>query len=152
MIFISGSLTVFGPEIDAWMRPALRARTTLTPRENAAAAQETLHRIAPDATSGWVILPSEKTPLARLIWWQGRLRGTTYLFPDNSAPLNVQPGAGAAFLKALHWRFDAPPRPGRWAVALPTLGLLLALVVGVWIHRRLFADFFTWQRRAAPSR
>ena len=68
LIFISGSLTVFGPKIDAWMRPALRARTTLTPRENAAAAQETLHRIAPDATSGWVILPSEKTPLTRLIW------------------------------------------------------------------------------------
>ncbi len=152
LVFLTGSLTVFAPEIDAWMRPALRAQSRLSLSENAAAAQETLRRVAPDATSGWVILPGNEARLTRLIWWRGNARRSDYLSADGDSLLGVNPGAGAAFFKALHWRFDLAPSIGRWAVALPTFGLLLAIVTGVWIHRRRFADFFTWQRRAGASR
>ncbi|WP_024462150.1 PepSY domain-containing protein [Marinimicrobium sp. LS-A18] len=73
-------------------------------------------------------------------------REAEYLDFHNGEPLWIQPrdtGGGMALYR-LHWRLHyLPDTAAYWIVGLCTLLMLVGLVSGVIIHRRIFREFFT---------
>lgn len=152
-IFWMGTLSVFDREIDRWMMPHTRLGAAAPVSLDAAA--RTAARLAPDAPQWSVTLPSERVPTL-VFRFPGR--------PDGSALSHVDPMTGTAlegpetfggtgfifpFHFSLHLRWlDL----GLWLVGLCGMAMLVLVVSGVIIHRRIFRDFFAFRPSKALSR
>lgn len=145
VIFWMGTLSVFDHEIDRWMMPG--TRLPVSQDISLDRAVPTLQALAPDARRWQLMLPSERSPVLRfkydenggsvirdinpvtgeLIPDQGTLGGTGFIFPFH-------------FKLHLEW-LDL----GYWLVGLAGMSMLVMLVSGVIIHRKLFEEFFTFR-------
>lgn len=145
-IFWMGTLSVFDHEIDRWMMPGTRLPAS---QETVSLDRlvPTLQTLAPDARRWQIMLPSERSPVLRfkyddngrtvirdinpltgeLIPDQGTLAGTGFIFPFH-------------FKLHLEW-LDL----GYWLVGLAGMAMLVMLASGVIIHRKFFAEFFTFR-------
>lgn len=147
-IFWMGSLSAFDQEIDRWMMPGTRLIFTEQPVGLDRLAAR-LEQLAPNSPRWVISLPSEREPVARLLYQddsgarqrrylnmqtgelipdQGTLGGTGFIFP---------------FHFSLHLKWM---NIGYWLVGLAGMAMLLALVSGVVIHRKILAEFFTFRR------
>lgn len=149
-IFWMGTLSVFDREIDRWMMPATRL-----PAPQGAPRLDALVPLAqaqvPEGARQWRIdWPTARTPVLRLSWQTaGGQREQRYLDPATLAPL---PDAGtwgaSGFFFPFHYGLHIGWRDlGKWLVGLAGMGMLVLLVSGVVIHRKLLADFFTFRPR-----
>ncbi len=155
-IFWTGSLSVFDREIDRWMMPETRFVLTGAPPQFDT-VRETVQAVLPEGVRRWeAVLPSARQPVVR-VYYQGAdgvftmrdLDPTgTRLLPDGGS------WAGTRFLFPFHYRLHLDwARIGTWMVGFCGMAMLIALVSGVIIHRRIFTDFFTFRpdRRLARS-
>lgn len=150
-VFFSGALSVYASEIGRWMTPET-ARVSPANRDQAlTVAQGWLARHAPDAASWRVELPSERQPLLALSWQGGGAQGVAFLNPSTGRPITPRDTEGGEFLVEFHYSLHAG-QAGIWVVGACSLAILVALVSGVIVHRRLFADFFTFRPQASPAR
>jgi uncharacterized iron-regulated membrane protein len=154
-IFWTGTLSVFDREIDRWMMPmtrlAIPASTpisidSLRPFQEIAAAAK---------SQNWnVQFPTERTPAARVSWRDGSDFVQRFIDPATGTAL-PDPGtwAGTRFLYPFHYmlhlRFE---RIGYWIVGLAAMVMMALCVSGVVIHRKIFADFFTFRVTRKPRR
>lgn len=159
VIFWMGTLSVFDREIDRWMMPATRLASHAGPTRLAApAAAPRLDAIAPLAQSlvpagarQWRIdWATPRTPVLRLSWQtqQGE-REQRYLDPATLTPI-AEPGTlgASGFFFPFHYGLMISWQDlGKWLVGLAGMAMLVLLVSGVLIHRKLFADFFTFRPR-----
>lgn len=147
-IFWMGTLSVFDREIDRWMQPDTR----LAPGMHSVSLDRALHANAPtlpvQADSWRIDLPTEREPVLSLAYRdayedtvvrqidpatlqsipdQGSLAGTGFFFPFH-------------FSLHLKW-MDL----GYWLVGLAGMAMLVLLVSGVVIHKKIFAEFFTFR-------
>ncbi len=149
-IFWMGTLSVFDREIDRWMMPATRlAAAEGPPRLDA--ITPLAQSLVPAGARHWRIdWPTARTPVLRLSWQtQGGQRVQHYLDPASLAPL-ADPGTlgASGFFFPFHYGLHLPWKDlGKWLVGLAGMGMLVLLVSGVIIHRKLFADFFTFRPR-----
>jgi uncharacterized iron-regulated membrane protein len=151
-IFWMGTLSLFDREIDRWMMP--QTRLPPAPALSLDAAARTATSLADGARQWSLTLPSERTPTLQV-----RYRG-----PDGSVLRHVDPATGAVldepgtlggsgfifpFHFTLHLRWlDL----GIWLVGLCGMAMLVLVVSGVIIHRRLFRDLFLFRPGKALSR
>jgi uncharacterized iron-regulated membrane protein len=153
-IFWMGTLSVFDREIDRWMMPATRIAAPGKPVSLDAAAG-VAQRLAAGSPQWGMVLPTARAPTLELqfldqqkefverhidprtgqvIEPQGTLAGTGFIFPFH-------------FGLHLEWQ-----EVGYWLVFLAGMAMLVLLVSGVVIHRRIFKDFFSFRPAGALSR
>jgi len=155
-VFLTGTLSVFREPITRWMqaRPVLQAAPVGDAATAAALAQAVRHlgRLAPDARFWRIELPQQPGDALLLAWRTARAAGQAALHPATGEPLPEPWGRateGGRHFMSFHYmlQWDAL---GYWVVGGVSMGMLVALVSGVAVHRRIFQDFFTFRRGKGP--
>ncbi len=151
-MFLTGTAGYFDTEIDSWMQPERPiVQNAMTATAAVDAGRQYLESNAPNAARWFIAVPSHRFPELRLFWRmspdadgkRGRT-GRARLDPETAAPLNYRDTGGGQLLYSMHWRLHyMPVRAAEWIVGVCTMFMLIAIVTGVIIHKRIFRDFFT---------
>jgi uncharacterized iron-regulated membrane protein len=174
VVFFFGSLSVFDREIDRWAIPATRFAPQPMPSYDALLAPA-FARITPDAddlaaarsrADGDLSAPlpvmdfsaytTHRDPVLTLYKSFAlpephvpgdHIHGHVTLDPrDGSVLPEGQRAIGSGFFYPMHYGLHIEWRGlGYWLVGLAALAMLVALVSGVVIHRRLLREFFTFR-------
>lgn len=152
-ILLTGTLSVFREPITRWMqaRPPVAAVPTAGNEARAQPLAQAVRYLAEHASGArlWRIeFPAQDGDALLLIWRAGRDTQHAALHPDTGAPLPGPWGRateGGRHFMSFHYLLHAG-MPGYWVVGWVSMCMLVALVSGVVVHRRIFKDFFTFRR------
>ncbi|MDF1747855.1 MAG: PepSY-associated TM helix domain-containing protein [Alphaproteobacteria bacterium] len=153
-IFLTGSAGYFDTEIDRWMQPERPlVQGSMTAQRAIAVSRERLEELAPDAERWFITFPSYRAPELRLFWQKhpggdGKpgSSGVLKLDPDTGETLDYRKTGGGQLLYRMHWRLHyLPVRASEWIVGICTMFMLVGIVTGVIVHKRIFRDFFTYR-------
>lgn len=144
-IFWMGTLSVFDKEIDLWMKPDTRIERPANLELDAFA--ETVEHLVAGSQNWGLSLPSERVPVGRFSYRDstGSHRHvvdveTGALIPDQGTL------AASGFLYPFHYSLHLRwKRVGYWIVGTAAMAMLLLIISGVIVHRRIFATFFTFR-------
>ncbi len=143
-IFLTGTLAVFDKEIDGWMRPEVPAY--------AGSQEEALQRAVyylrarhADAPNWNINLPSERSSNLSVSTGEQRRGGGQLLDPATGEPISARETAGGGFFFRFHFTLNMPRNIGIWVVGLAAMAMLVALISGIVIHKKIFKDFFTFR-------
>ncbi len=157
-IFWMGTLSVFDREIDRWMNPGTRLPATLAaqPIKLDGPVTETAMRLAQGSPQWYVRLPSERVPAIELRWRNeaSKTFERRYLHPQTGAVLaHTDTLAGTGFIFPFHFNLHLKWKDiGYWLVGLAGMAMLVLVVSGVVIHRKIFADFFLFRPKKHTQR
>lgn len=149
VIVFAGSLASFDKELTRWMQPDLH----LPGAQSLGADQvrDWLRQRAPDAHAWWMLPPSERAPY----WnagWEPRDGSEFKVFQLDAVSGQPLPKTvGGEFFFTLHYDLHAG-MVGLYIVGIAGMLMLVALVSGTIVHRRIFKDFFTLRPQAARQR
>ena len=152
-IFLTGSISVFRESITLWMQGLPlegSGQPALSPQERLQAlrlAEQHLSKTAPDASIWRIGLPLHTGDGVKVF---ARAQDG-----DLQASLHVQTGEvlpepamrqteGGRHFMSFHYSLQGGIA-GFWVVGLVSMCMLVALVSGVIVHRRIFQDFFTFR-------
>jgi len=146
-VFWMGTLTIFAPEIDQWMIP----ETRIVHQERDISYDRLLAELPAEArASDYInfVVPTERHP-AIGFFYQGA-DGTFHdsaLEPASGQPLALTDSlAGSGFFYPFHLSLMIEWQGlGNWIVGLAALAMLILLVSGLFIHRKIIADFFVFR-------
>ncbi|MBP7065766.1 PepSY domain-containing protein [Ferrovibrio sp.] len=150
-VFLTGTLSYFREEITLWMQPELPQRSAPPASADAATlAQDWLAAHGSGARRWLIELPNQRRPLLEIAVWRnpgGALPAfqRVALEPHTGLPNPGRQTRGGDFLYYFHFDLHMPWRSGRLLVGLATMAMLVALVSGVIVHKRIFSDFFTFR-------
>ena len=151
-VFITGTFGYFNSEIDHWMQPEAPGHTgEADADELLRLGFDYLRREAPDATRHFVSLPTERgSELVRVFAnlktpaEDGSRTLNVYLDPGTGQPAELRDTGGGNALYRMHYALHYMPYDvAIYIVGVATLFMLLAIVTGVVIHKKIFTDFFT---------
>jgi uncharacterized iron-regulated membrane protein len=151
VIFWMGSLSVFDKEIDRWMRPETRlasAATVNSPVKLDGALTEAAQHLAKNSPHWFVRLPSERKAVIELNWrGKGEANEQRNFAPATGQMLpHTNTLAGSGFIFPFHFRLHLKWMDvGYWLVGFAGMAMLLMLVSGVVIHRKILVDFFLFR-------
>jgi uncharacterized iron-regulated membrane protein len=149
VIFWMGTMSVFDKEIDRWMQP----QTRLANSAALTTSYDRLLDIAQAAEPGKELTKLEiatanaRKPFASVnAAYADKTRRTLLVDPvtGHLIPKSESLG-GSGFLYPMHINLILPGVWGWWIVMFAAIAMLLLLVTGVIIHRKIFADFFTFR-------
>lgn len=147
-IMLAGTLSVFRQPITRWMeaRPAVAAASVASDAALRAAAGHLAERAA--GARFWRIeLPRQDGDALLLAWPSADGGGQQAMDPATGALLPMPWGRkteGGRHFMSFHYALHGG-MAGFWLVGWVTMCMLVALVSGVAVHRRIFADFFTFR-------
>ncbi|OBX17891.1 hypothetical protein A9995_14575 [Erythrobacter sp. QSSC1-22B] len=153
-VFWMGSLTVFDSEIDRWMIP----ETRVAPSEQAV-SYDRLLALMPKAAVGSdyvnFVAPEERSRTVTL-FYRGA-DGTFHDFhldPVTGQEIGVTDSlAGTGFIYPFHHTLTIYwASLGMWIVGFAALAMLILLVSGLYIHRKIIAEFFVFRPRRKTRR
>jgi uncharacterized iron-regulated membrane protein len=148
LVFFMGSLSVFDREIDRWMMPATRvAQPELASVSFDAIARPHLEKLAPKATQWVAEYPFDRQPTMRIGWREGAELKTRHVDVGTGELLpEVGTKGGTGFFFPFHYSFHLKWNDvGYWILAVVAIAMLVLLASGVIIHKKIFADFFTFR-------
>ncbi len=144
-IFLTGTLAVFDKEINWWMQPELTDRAQ-TPAAAANVAQRWLTDNHADQSNWNISLPTERSPdLSVSVGERRRDAVSTQLDPVSGATIEPRETIGGNFFFHFHYTLHLPRTLGVWVVGFAAMAMLVALVSGVIIHKKIFKEFFTFR-------
>lgn len=143
-IFLTGTLTVFDKEITWWMQPELSGQGIDQPQA-VRFAQDWLAREHGSAGVWNIDLPTERSPVLKISTGEGRHAERLVLDPQSGAVVPVRDSAGGNFFFRFHYNLHLPRTLGIWVVGVAAMGMLVALVTSLIIHRHLLRDFFAFR-------
>jgi uncharacterized iron-regulated membrane protein len=145
-IFLTGTLSVFREPITRWMeaRPVVAGAF-----EEAALANAVGHlrEVAAEARFWRIELPRRDGDAMQVLWRGARGMEQAMVHPATGARLPQPWGRateGGRHFMSFHYMLHLPEL-GFWLVGFVSMGMLVALVSGVVVHRRIFKDFFTFR-------
>ncbi|WP_338881655.1 PepSY-associated TM helix domain-containing protein [Achromobacter veterisilvae] len=151
LIFLAGSISVFRAPISRWMaaEPALTGTPAALPQEAVlAAASRFLAGQEADARFWRIELPAEPVQAMRLFWRTAKGVAHEAAMDPRDGALLPQPwgrkSEGGRHFMTLHYTLHAG-NFGFWLVGWLTVGMLVALLSGIVVHKRIFKDFFTFR-------
>jgi len=154
-MFMTGSVSFFRSEITQWMHPEVPFTQHVGDNGDVASkVVGTLTTLAPGSPQWSIDLPDARDANAHASWRGGQVDGQVQ--PDGKAifdpatgqAMSVRDTWGGEFFYYFHFTLHYLPSPlGRWIVGLAGMALLVALVSGVIIHKKIFANFFTFRPR-----
>lgn len=160
LVFFAGTLSYYRYQITLWSKPELH-KNVIQQYENINVASELtraqnyLSAQAPDARDWRINFPTDRKPYMSYGWQtqpeEGQRRGK---FEEHIAPIegdtlitNVRESKGGHFFYRLHFDLHyMPAKIARWIVGFCTMFMLVALISGIVIHKRIFKDFFSFRR------
>jgi uncharacterized iron-regulated membrane protein len=154
-VFWMGTLSVFDREIDRWMMPATRLAPASAPISLDAVARAVLPEVPAGASQWRVDLPTQRTPVLRFTYKAADVEpAPRQLDPQRLAFLPEQGTlGGSGFFFPFHYGLHLQwMETGKWIVGVAAMGMLLLLVSGVIIHRKIFSQFFTFRPRKSLQR
>ncbi len=150
-IFFTGTLGVFDDDITDWMKPEAPAPAEAEAwdrGEIVRKGQVYLEGVAPRSHFWGIGLPAEENPVIRVSYEDEREQfQRARLDPLTGEPLPAdieRETEGGHHFVHLHFELHAGTA-GIWMVGVFTMAMLVALVSGVIIHKRIFKDFFTFR-------
>lgn len=147
-IFWMGTLSVFDRELDRWMMPATRLAPAPGPHRLDPLMAAVAPLIPADARQWRIDLPTARTPALRFTAQRpGGPPVVRMLDPRSLQPLPEPGTLGASgFFFPFHYGLHLPwMEIGKWLVGAASMAMLVLLVAGVVIHRKLFKEFFTFR-------
>jgi uncharacterized iron-regulated membrane protein len=154
-MFLTGTAGYFDTEIDRWMQPERPMGYADVPAVHAAAnGLRRLEAQAPGAEQWFISLPGNRDNPDLRIFWRARSevpgqRGASkneQLDSATGAPLTYRATGGGQLLYRMHYSLHyLPTTTAYWIAGICTMFMLVAIVTGVIIHRRIFVDFFTFR-------
>ena len=150
-VVLTGTVAVFHEDIDRWMQPEIGALQTLPAASAAAGAEAVLRRFADGADRWSIDLPERDRSLAAVSWAVGSTSQTRVVDASTGAVLSPRDTAGGHFIVEVHYSLHAGT-VGMWIVGAAGLLMLVAIVSGVIIHKRIVEDFFTFRPYATAHR
>jgi uncharacterized iron-regulated membrane protein len=155
-IFVTGTLGYFNAEIDRWMRPELQPAPALPQAEQVQRAVALAQTLEPRAHEWWIALPQgrHREQLTLSMQAPGAADGAEgpwrdeRLDPATGAPRQtlVRRTGGGDALYVMHYALHyMPSQAALYLVGIATMFMLLAIVTGVVVHKRIFADLFTFR-------
>ncbi|KQP28310.1 peptidase [Methylobacterium sp. Leaf102] len=156
-VCLTGTASYYRADISRWMRPELGLAAPMSGPDLAAAAERAVTYLAthaPKARTWFIGMPQPEKPVLDLFWraGPGEPPGHVHLDPATGAEAAVRDTEGGDFLYRFHFELHMAPFWGRWIVGICAMIMLVALVSGIVVHRRIFADVFTFRRDKAPRR
>ncbi|WP_312234010.1 PepSY-associated TM helix domain-containing protein [Stutzerimonas nitrititolerans] len=152
VIIFAGTVACFDKELNRWMRPALHEGVVST--QGADDVRDWLQRnVSEELHAFWMHGPTAREPYWRLGW---EVDGTETFHnvafdPRGARPEPMPETLGGDFFFKLHYNLHAGD-VGMYIVGLAGMFMLVALVSGLIIHRRIFKDFFTLRPKANGQR
>ncbi|WP_181296796.1 PepSY domain-containing protein [Pseudomonas sp. Q2-TVG4-2] len=144
-IFLTGTLAVFDKEISWWMQPELTDRTQ-SPAAAADVAQRWLMKNHPDESNWNISLPSERSPdLSVSVGERRRGAERMQLDPQTGETVEARETIGGNFFFHFHYTLHLPRTLGVWVVGFAAMAMLVALISGIIIHKKIFKEFFTFR-------
>ncbi|ABZ75825.1 PepSY-associated TM helix domain protein [Shewanella halifaxensis HAW-EB4] len=160
LVFFAGTLSYYRYEITLWSKPELHKNVIQQYDASQVAnelerAQNYLTEHAPDARDWRINFPTDRKPYMSYSWQtqpeEGQRRGK---FIEHIAPIegndlisDVRESKGGHFFYRLHFDLHyMPAKIARWIVGFCTMFMLIALISGIVIHKRIFKDFFSFRR------
>lgn len=152
-MFVTGTAGYFDTEIDRWMRPELPHATREADAVRLAAhATDYLQRAAPSADRWFINIALDRNdPYPRVFWeggktTAGKRSGNVQFDATTGEPLQARASGGGQRLYRMHWQLHyLPETAADWIVGVATMFMLVALITGIVVHKRIFADFFTFR-------
>jgi uncharacterized iron-regulated membrane protein len=161
LIFFAGTLSFFRPEISLWMQPAFHqvppSNTAVIQAQQYQWIEQSMARLSQQAPASghWFIeLPDERTPLLGLSYEKNDPKLSRrdrfqhdYYDPATMEKIDGQRQTrGGDFFYRLHFDLHyLDVLTARWLVGFASLFMLIALISGVVIHKRIFADMFSFR-------
>ncbi|MEM9989719.1 MAG: PepSY-associated TM helix domain-containing protein, partial [Pseudomonadota bacterium] len=151
-IFWMGTLTVFDKEVDRWMMPETRVASTAQADLNLDQFMQILEADNADRTMerAYIGFPKERRPYIStyINYKDGEYSNTRYRADTLEALPEEQSHGGSGFFFPFHFRLHLTwNNLGYWLVGFSGLAMLVLLVSGVIIHRKIFVDFFLFRAR-----
>lgn len=150
VVLFTGTVACFDKELERWMRPGLHASgaSQMVADDVRHWLDENVHE---ELHAFWLHPPTEREPYWQLGWEVdgSGVYGRRLFAPSTGEVLpDTQ---GGTFFFSLHYQLHAGT-VGMYVVGLAGMFMLLALVSGIIIHRRIFKDFFTLRPNANGQR
>lgn len=145
-IFLTGTLAVFDKEINWWMQPELTDQAQPA-AEAANAAQRWLAERHADETNWNISLPTARVPDLAVSVGERRRggEGVTHLDPLTGETIEPRKSIGGNFFFHFHYTLHLPRTLGVWVVGFAAMAMLVALLSGIIIHKKIFKEFFTFR-------
>jgi uncharacterized iron-regulated membrane protein len=153
-VFATGTAAYFDTEIDRWMQPERPLHSGVTTAEEVRTGIAYLTREAP-AAQQWTINPSSGHAESSLrVSWRAPdfvdgTRGSTIsktLDTATGEPVTWRETGGGQMLYKLHYRLHyVQQKTGYWTVGVCAAFMLVALITGIIVHKRIFKDLFTFR-------
>ena len=151
VIFFSGTLSFFKEELRFWAWPS--AHFSQQTNESVKAAGDYLEKVSPNAIHWTIDLPSERSPLAFIHWYNPgekiKKGGGHRIWLDTVSGETRTPEDSRLFdiVYRMHLELQGlPGRTGRMVTGAIALLLLVTLVSGVITHKKIFTNFFTFKK------
>lgn len=139
-IAATGTASVWKGEIDTWMRPEVIASAPAA--DALGAAVDELRRIAPKSHAWYLTAPDDRLPMTMAGFEQNETYRLAAMDPVTGREVSRET-FGGEFLYRFHFELHVPYPWGRWVASAAAMALLVVLIAGIVVHRRIFADFFT---------
>ena len=158
-VFITGSFGYFNSEIDHWMQPEQPAYAgTAATEELAQLGFDYLRREVPDASRHFVALPTERNSTFVRVFANlktpneaGERSFEANLDPRTGLPAELRDTGGGNALYRMHYALHYMPyEVAIYIVGVATLFMLLAIITGIVVHKKIFVDFFTLRLGKGP--
>ena len=158
-VFITGSFGYFNSEIDHWMQPEQPAHVgTASTEELARLGFDHLRREAPDASRYFVGLPAARNGTSVRVFASlktpneaGERFVEAHLDPLTGQPVELRDTGGGNALYRMHYALHYMPyEVAIYIVGVATLFMLLAIITGIVVHKKIFVDFFTLRLGKGP--
>ena len=160
VIFFAGTASFFRDEINLWNQPAIHNVQSQTDRVAAQRQQiikgfDYLNQHAANSPSWRITLPEERIPYLVYGYAKPKEPGqrrsqfvNTQLNPNTmqALPAFVETKGGNFFYRLHYQLYYLDAITGRWVVCFASFFMLLAIISGVVIHKRIFKDMFTFRR------
>ncbi|OUM73616.1 PepSY-associated TM helix domain-containing protein [Pseudomonas caspiana] len=150
-IFLTGTLSVFREPITRWMEAQPLVVKDSSAVSDGTSAARYAERYLVEHASGarfWrVEFPQYPGQALQLAWRSGSTLQQVSLSAETGEILPIgiaRKTEGGRHFMSFHYMLHLPVL-GFWLVGWLTVGMLVALVSGVVIHRRIFQDFFTFR-------
>ncbi|AGI25779.1 hypothetical protein H681_19560 [Pseudomonas sp. ATCC 13867] len=149
VVLFSGTLSVFDKELTRWMTPQLLPLERVS--VGADQVRDLLVERAPDAHGYWMLPPTERMPYWTAGWEPADFSAFQSFRVDARQGEVLPETVGGNFFLELHYELHGGML-GLYVVGVAGLFMLVALVSGVIVHRRIFKDFFTLRPSVARQR
>lgn len=151
-MFVTGTLGYLDTEIDRWMKPELpRAQLVTTPEKTLQTAFNYLNTVAPEASNWLIQLPKNRNQPYLQVHWKPQGEGarqSELLDVNTGQPFATRETKGGQLLYQMHWKLHYLPRAASdWIITLATMFMLVAIVSGVIVHKKIFTEFFTFRAK-----